>query len=58
MSQTDTKPTTSKRTGTAIVHATGLTLAERMDLIREGTADSHAARIAEARRAFESALWK
>ena len=35
MSQADTKPTTTKRTGTAIVLANALTLGERMDAIRD-----------------------
>jgi hypothetical protein len=57
MSQTtETKPTTSKRSGPVILHASALTLAERMDAIREATADAHAARVAEARRAFETRI--
>jgi hypothetical protein len=60
MSQTtENKPTkgSTKRNGTElIVQAEGLSLGERMDIIRAATADSHAARVAEAPRAFESRI--
>jgi hypothetical protein len=59
MSQAETKPTkgSPKRNGAElIVQAEGLTLAERMDAIREATHDAHAARVAEARRAFETRI--
>jgi hypothetical protein len=60
MSQAEIKATTKaspKRNGTElIIQAEGLSLAERMDAIREATADAHAARVAEARRAFETRI--
>ena len=56
MSQAETKGTT-KRTGTTqIIEAHALTIGERMDIIRDATAEAHAARIAEARRAFETRI--
>jgi hypothetical protein len=54
--QTESKTTTSKRTGTAIVLANALTPGERMDAIREATHEAHTTRVAEARKAFETRI--
>jgi hypothetical protein len=60
MSQTtECKPTkgSPKRNGTElIVQAEGLSLGERIDAIRIASHEAHAARIAEARRAFETRI--
>jgi hypothetical protein len=46
----------SKRNGTEIIKANGLTLGERINAIRLATHEAHASRIAEARQAFETRL--
>jgi hypothetical protein len=58
MAQAESKHSTPKRngTGTEIIHASALTLGERIDAIREATHEAHTARIAEARRAFETRI--
>jgi hypothetical protein len=58
MSQTtESKSTKSKRNGAElIVQAEGLSLAERVDATRLATHEAHTARIAEARRAFETRI--
>jgi hypothetical protein len=47
--------TLSKRNG-EIIRADNLTLGERIDAIRLATHEAHTARIAEARRAFETRI--
>jgi hypothetical protein len=58
MAQAERTPTTrapSKGNG-EIILAHNLTLGERIDAIRIATHEAHAARIAEARRAFETRI--
>jgi hypothetical protein len=56
MAQAESKHSTAKRngTGTEIIHASALR--ERIDAIRVATHEAHTARIAEARRAFETRI--
>jgi hypothetical protein len=58
MAQAETNGSTKRHgNGTALIHnANALTLGERMDAIREATAEAHTARVAEARRAFETRI--